>query len=557
MSWYDNLWSFQNRRGAASLDEVSPQQLLEDYELDFIKDAETGQQFAVATPRKQNASGSKDSHLGTEFGTTSASPWTSFTRNEYNPQLLGFKGLQIYDKMRKSDGVVRGTLRAVKTPVLSGRWFVQPCTVDGDEPLDVLQKEAYEEAAEWVWCNLTEHMSISWTQVLVESLLCLDFGYYMFEKVWENQIIEGELRTVLTKLAPRHPMDVKEWVFDANGGPVGVWFYVTNANIIGDSVFIPIDKLLVFSFDREAGNIEGISILRSAYKHWYFKQQLEKIDAIQKERHGIGIPIIMLPMGYTPEDKATAQELGRNIRTNERAHVVLPPNWELKMLKLEGQPVDALNSVEYHDECIRENILVNFIGQNAREDDLVMFFKSVRVVADIVASTFCQYLIPQMIQKNFPGMERYPKLKVRRVGETADWRTLSFGIRNLVGAGVIIPDKQLEALLREEMDLTEIDESSARLIATPQNPYDVNEAVGTQGMLPADSTNGTQDDPSMDTTPPSDVHNNKSPQYNKSPRRPRSPRGRKARGAVAGLPRQAVPSAKMPRANGGGDRSGG
>lgn len=528
-----NLWSSRKKGGPVSQSEVSLEGLLSEYDLLHVED-EPGKQFAVVASKPQD--------LGREVGTSSPSPFTSFTRQEYNPALQGLRGLEAFDKMRKSDGTVRGTLRSIKTPALSGRWFVEPAE-DSDEAREV---------AAWVWRNLTELMSISWPQVLTEALLMADFGYYMFEKVWDFRVVDGKLRTVLTKLGPRHPMDVKAWEFDAHGGPAAVHMYKADMSGAEDSVPIEIDKLLVFTFDREAGNVEGISVLRTAYKHWYFKEQLYKIDAIQKERHGIGIPVIKLPMGYKDKDRLIAEELGRNIRTNERAHIVLPPGWEITMLKLEGQPVNSLESIEHHNGAIRENILVNFIGEHAREEDLVMFLKASRFIADIVAETFNTYLIPQMVRYNFNDVDRMPRLRVRRIGESADWRTLSFALRNLIGAGVIIPDDDLEANLREEMDLPMFDRDSARLVATPQNPFDVNEDM-MRGEDDVDDRVG-EDEHEGDQT-----RNRNNPNYN------RRPRGRKKRNAglpKVGMPRQTpVGNAKnsfgLPRSNGGSDRSGG
>lgn len=536
MSWIDTLWSVGKGRGARGAHEsntITLEELDKSYDLLHVSD-EPGKQFAVVAPKAES--------LTREYGTSSASPWTSFTRQEYNPALQGLNGLEMFDKMRKSDGTVRGTLRSIKTPALAGRWFVEAAS-DSDRDREI---------AEFVWCNLSDYMSISFPQVLTEALLMCDFGSYMFEKVWEFRVIKGELRLVLSKLGPRHPMDVREWHLDSNGGPAYVVMNPASDQNLNKGIRIPIDKLLVFTFDREAGNIEGISVLRSAYKHWYFKEQLYKIDAIQKERHGIGIPVIRLPLGYKDTDKAVAEELGRNIRTNERAHITLPPGWELFMLKLEGNPVNALESIEHHNAAIRENILVNFIVEGARDEDLTMFLKASRFVADIVAETFNKYLIPQMVRYNWSDVEELPKLKVRRIGETADWRTMTFAIRNLVGAGVIIPDETLEANMREEMDLPALDKDSARLIATPQNPYDINEDVDDLGIGETDQRvgEGSSDEP----------HNNNNPNYNRNRRRIR--RGVKQQGQQAGLPRQTPVGQQrnaygLPRGNGGTDRSGG
>lgn len=491
MGWFTDLFlpKYETEEPKRASDETLGQ-VLTSYDLVEVMPSEKQNESPVVIVSPKALKESTSSPSTAEIGSSSASPFTSFTRREYNSELQGLKGLHKYDQMRRSDGTVRATLRTVKTPVLAARWFIEAAS---DSKRD-------QNAADFVWDCLTKHMSISWSQVLVEALLCADFGYYMFEKVWEERVIDGKKRMIWKKLAPRHPMDVAEWVYDAHGGPKGAWMYVMeNASVSGGHVqqpnvmpdasqyiggnpynvvgtgnrqgqkYIPIDKLLVFTFDREAGNIEGISVLRSAYKHWYYIEQLYKIDAIQKERHGIGVPVIKLPVGFTKEDLAVAHSLGRNLRTNERAHIVLPPMWEISFAKLEGSPVDAMKSIEHHKGQIRENILANFLGNDkpTKEEDLSMFLKATRFIADVVCDTFNQYAIPQLMEYNFDRVG-VPTLKARRIGEQADWRTLSFAIRNLIGAGVIRPDDRLEEYIREEMDLPKADVQTVRVVQTPQ-----------------------------------------------------------------------------------------
>jgi len=444
----------------------------------------TGVQLAMG----QNVSQLPVDVATVELGTSSPSPFTGYMRTEYNAELRGRLGLQKYDMMRRGDGTVRGTLRLIKTPVLAGRWFVEPAS---DSVRNV-------NAADFAQKCLFDYMSSSWPQLLTEALLMCDFGYYMFEKVWEERVIDGKNRMVLKKLAPRHPMDVKRWILDAHGGPAAVVMDDPDYLTYPEGVLIPIEKLLVFSFDKEGGNMEGISVLRSAYKHWYYKDQLYKIDAIQKERHGIGIPIIKLPPGFTPSDKAIAENLGRNLRTNERAHVVLPPNWDILFAKLEGHPVDALKSIDHHDKEIEKNVLAAFMDGNAKDEDQVMFLKATRFIADIVCDVFNSYLMPQLIDYNFDRVDM-PKLRVRRIGESADWRTLSFAVRNLIGANVIRPDDKLEDHLREELDLPRADPETARMVKTPQSPGGNQPPQGT----PTGKQNGqTAGMPRQSTTPP-------------------------------------------------------
>jgi hypothetical protein len=398
----------------------------------------------------------------------SASAYSKYLREEYNAELRDQAGLLKYDRMRRSDAAVRSALKTLKTPVLGATWYVQPFD---DTPRS-------KEIAKFVERNFVQYMSYPWPQVILEALLMLDYGFYIFEKVWDERKVGRTNRVFLRKLAPRHPLDVVEWVFDSNGGPSAVDLY--NSPGANDHVRIPIDKLAIFSHDSEGGDLRGISVLRSAYKHWYFKENLYKIDAIQKERHGIGIPIIKLPPGFTTDDRNKAHELGENLRSNEKAHVVLPPFWEVMFAKLEGQPVSPIESAEHHNKMIYHNVLAQAVYASvtgADTDVMELFYKSSRHLADMVRSVFNKYVIPQIVQPNW-GIDDYPELKLRRLGDTKEARTISFAVRNAVGAGLLRVDDQLEEWFRDLIDAPKFDQNTYR-------PAPVKQAPGGSAPAPA------------------------------------------------------------------------
>jgi hypothetical protein len=321
--------------------------------------------------------------------------------------------------------------------------------------------------ADFIWNNFQKWMTMSWSQMLVEILLMLDYGYYMFEKVFDEQ--DGKI--IIRKFSARHPLDVYLWDFDDHGGPKGVTMYRHDPYGGVFEVYIPIWKLLVFTYDKEGGDMTGTSVLRSAYKHWFMKENLYKIDAIQKERHGIGVPVIQLPPNFNETDMRLADEIGRNLRGNEKAHIVLPPNWVVMMLKMEGQAVDAIASATHHNEMIAANILAPFLNTQTeanQRSDPELFLKATRFVADIIRDIFNKHCIPQLVNWNWPNVTDYPELRVRRIGDTRDWRTFSFAMRNFIGAGLIVPDDPLEDWIRDEMDLPPADDATARQVLTPQ-----------------------------------------------------------------------------------------
>ena len=408
-----------------------------------------------------------------ELGYTSMSPWTAWTREELIPELRDKLGIRKWYDLKRNDGTIRGSLRQLKTPIQAARWFIEPAS-ESAQDINI---------AKFVEKCLFEDLNVDWSQVLDDVLLMFDYGYMVFEKVYK---INTDGKVVLRKLAPRHPLDIREWIFDANGGPDGIVMepFVPYGNQFGISdtgfqafpgvnlgQFIPIRKLAVFSLEPEAGDLRGISVLRSAYKHWYYKDTLYKIDAIQKERHGIGVPIIKLPPGFSADDKLLAEELGRNLRTNDRAHIVIPANWEIGFAKLEGQPVSCIESIEHHNQQIQVNILAPFMNEpSPTETSMDMFFKSTRYLAMAVSNIFNKHVIQQLVDLNFSRFgSKYPRLRARRIGEWNDLRTWSFAFRNLVGSDAIRPDDILEDFLRDELDLPRRDPETARFVETPQD----------------------------------------------------------------------------------------
>lgn len=407
---------------------------------------------------------------------------------DYNPDLSGQLAIDKYREM-KNDSVVRSTLRMPKTPVISARWFWEPA---GEEEADL-------HAAEFVEDNFEKWLNVSFYELMMQILTMLDYGVATFEKVYDvinwapqdrlsagakatsadgggggsSSRGAGEQKVFLRKLAPLAVDQIEEFIYDDFGGPESVRISTETG-----SEEIEIWKLVIFTYDKENGDLWGNSILRSAYKHWFYKENLYKIDAIQKERHGIGIPIIHLPPNFTKtgpnNDRLMATQIGQSLRTNERAHVVLPPGWEVAFLKLEGQRVDALESAEHHSEKLYENVMANFMQRSSTSSETnvqqEVFIKSARFTAEIIRDVINKYVVPQLVAMNFPVEELsgYPELRVRRLGDERDWRTLSFAMRNFIGANVIIPDDALDEWVREEMDMPRSEPETARYAEAPQ-----------------------------------------------------------------------------------------
>lgn len=363
---------------------------------------------------------------------------------------------QTYTKMARADASVRVSLRAGKAPVLGADYYFEPC----DESEEALMNKEFCEYA------LFEGMSTPFLKTLEQVLKMYENGWSMLEPVWElrewtpppvGDIAPNRRRyTLLKKLAVRPVSTISEVLYDDNGGPKSFKQNAIRADNQVQEVVIPIEKSIVFTFDQDGGDITGNSILRSAYQHWYYKDHLYKIDAIQKERHGIGIPEVELQPGYSPADKEIAHEIVQNLRTNEKAYIVRTTMMTIGFVELGVHPVDCLLSAQHHDGMIMKNIMVQFLnmglgdtsgGRATGATAMDMFLKAMRYVAQSICDGFNMYLVPQLIAYNFKST-KFPQLKVKNIGETKDLQMWAAAVANLVKTGAMQMDDDLEQWVR-------------------------------------------------------------------------------------------------------------
>ena len=225
------------------------------------------------------------------LGVSGTDIFSGILTEEYNAELSGTKGIDVYEKMRKSDATVRAALLACKLPIRRANWFIQSAS---DDEKDMEIKNFVNRA-------LFEEMELNWDDFLRQVLLEIDFGVMVFEKVFEIKTIDGRAMVTWKKLAPRLPKSISHWE-TADGEP-GIQ---QQANNQPRAVSIPMEKLLVFVNEMEGENWWGVSFLRAAYKHWYMKTNLERIDAIAHERQGLGIPYVKLIWIVTGKQKQVA-----------------------------------------------------------------------------------------------------------------------------------------------------------------------------------------------------------------------------------------------------------
>lgn len=385
----------------------------------------------------------------TELGGTGTTIFSGIIDSgEYVSDLKGSKLFETVDQMRWSDASVNAALQAVSLPVLSADWDVVPASEDSSDI----------EIAEFVKKCLFDEMD--WDYTLRHILLMLPYGFSALEKVFK---FDGE-NIVWKRWAPRMPRTVYKW-----GVEKGDLKSITQRFYQDDSwreIEIPAEKLIVFTNNKEGDNFAGTTILRQAYKHWFFRDAYYKIDAIATERHGVGVPVITLPESYTEQDKEEAEDLGKHLRSNEQSYIIRPSNkWEIEMLDMKSSSIkDPKEMLDHHTREILKSVLAQFIELGSKQvgsyalsrDQKDLFMNAVDTAAKNIESIINKDAIHQLVDLNF-NVKEYPQLVHGDLG-SVDVEQLSAAVQSLIFAGTITPDPELEDYLRTVLKLPQLPE---------------------------------------------------------------------------------------------------
>lgn len=377
---------------------------------------------------------------------------------ELVPELVSaYTRLLTYTRMMNDAGV-DVSMRAAKTPILGADFFVDPYS-DSQQDIDI---------ADFVWNNIAEGMSAPFLNSLEDILHFFEDGYAVLEKVYENRTWtpkrqggNGKTYTMLKKLAVRPPSTITDIEYDNNGGPLKLKQNAVQADKSVAEKELDISKLLIFTFNRTGGDLTGKSLLRTAYPHWYYKTHFYKIDAIQKERHALGVPKGLLKPGYTAADKNILRNLLKNLRSNEESFMVLTPNVDVEFAEMKGHLVNVIESADHHNIQILMNVMVQFLalgveskggGRATGGSQTDIYMKALKYVANYIVDVINMYLIPELVVWNFPTTN-FPKLQVRNIGETRDLQMLGSALGNLYSQGAITTDRDTEQWIRKIFDM--------------------------------------------------------------------------------------------------------
>lgn len=411
-----------------------------------------------------------------ETGVTGLRRAGGYVQEEFLPQLAGYRAIQVYREMRDNDPVVGAIMYAIDKIIRQVQWRVQPASTALED----------QRAAKFLESCLTD-MSYTWEDTISEILSMLTFGWSLHEIVYKRR--SGDSRDPAMrskyddgligwrKLPIRAQDTLQEWAFDDNGGIRGMY---QSAPPNYTLVFIPVEKSLLFRTTTAKNNPEGRSILRNAYRPWYFKKRIEEIEAIGVERDLAGFPVMFVDPEIMRDDapgwKQTIfndyKDVVINIRRDQQEGLILPSMYDdngnqlyrLELLSAGGaRQFDTDRIITRYDQRISTTVLADFIllGQSANgsyalsSDKTDLFALSVRAWLEVIKSVMNEHAVQRLFNVNGMSLKKLPELTYGDI-ETPPLTEIGTFIQQLAGAGApLFPDTALENHLRQMARLPE------------------------------------------------------------------------------------------------------
>ena len=409
-----------------------------------------------------------------EYGRIGQRRYSGVFFEEFLPELRGAKGAEAYTEMADNDSTIGAILFAIENLMRNCEFTIEP---GGNNAKD-------EEAAEFVDGCLHD-MCNTWTDTLSEMLSFITYGWSYHEIVYKRRMGKKTNSADSSKyddgligwkkLPIRSQETLYEWVYKDHTDDLSGMHQMTVTDTDVVDVVIPIEKALHFITRSRKSNPEGRSILRTAYRDWYFKKRIMEIEGIGIERDLAGFPTLSAPEGldlWDSDDPEMVAALSRaeaiitGIRRDSREGLVMPFGWELNLLSTGSRrQFDTNQIIERYNKQIATSVLTDFVllghesvGSFALADNKTkMFSLAVGTYLDIICEVFNNQAIPRLIDINgdhFKGITDYPRMKHGDI-EDANLEKIGNFIQQMVGVGALTPDDDLEDYLRKISNLPE------------------------------------------------------------------------------------------------------
>jgi hypothetical protein len=426
-----------------------------------------------------------------ELGVTGLRRQAGVILEEPLRELQGERGRKVYREMSTTDDVVGALLFAIEMLIRQMDWRAEAGeeTPEGEADAEYLEEVKID-------------MSHTWEDLIAEILSMLPYGWAWHEIVLKrragpirnspgesSRFTDGKIG--VRKIPIRSQDSLIRWLLDDKGGVQGI--LQRDPNQATQPIAIPIEKSLLFRAGAHRNSPEGVSVLRRAWRSWYFKKRIQEIEAIGIERELTGVAVAGVPPEIMdenahPDDQAIFREIQKvvtNLRLDEQAGVVMPltydpetgkPLYSLELLSSPGtRSIPTVDVRKMYDRAIAGTLLGDFILVGHEEtgsfalhsDKTSLFTVALGAWADSIQEVFNRHLVPRLFAVNGWQREVFPRY-VHGDIEKVDLRLLAEIVREMAQSGMaLFPDDNLEDHFRELLNFPPRDVSP---VEPPRRP---------------------------------------------------------------------------------------
>src|SRR5258708_16264654 len=431
-----------------------------------------------------------------DFGSYGLRQYSGWIGEELLPQLVGGEAARVYREMADKSAMAGAMLFAIMQAMRRVELKVE---APGDSDKSTAEVKFVE--------SLMDDMPHTWSDFVAEALSMLPYGYAINEIVYKrrlgptpgsNPAFNPSTAKFAARIAPEdeeppsqfkdgrigwHRLPIRgqetilKWFFDNNGQVTGV----TQQPWVGQLLDIPAEKFLLFRPTAHKNNPEGRSVLRNAYRSYWFVKRLEELEAILFERMagfpGMSVPNSLLEAANGGNTAAKAsldyyKNLVTNVRINEQMGALIPSdvyvdgegkptnvrmyNFELLTPQHGSRSVSANDTIERHKLDMLMTLLCDFIklGHEVRGTNNLavtrvdMFYAAIEGWLGAIADVLNRFAIPRVWKINALPPDTMPQYKPD-MPDRIDLDGLGGFMANLAKAGMpLFPDDALSEYIR-------------------------------------------------------------------------------------------------------------
>lgn len=423
---------------------------------------------------------------------------SGYVYEEFLPNLRWPWAEKVYKEMADNDPVVGAILYLAEMLFRKVEWTAKPASDSAED----------KEAAEFIK-ECMDDMDQSWNDTMSEILSMLTYGFSFHEIVYKvrrgPEETNRKYRSAYSdgkigwrKLPIRAQSSLSHWEI-SDEGEVEAFVQQT----LTTNVRIPMTKGLLFRTRVSKNNPEGKSLLRNAYRPWYFKKRIEEIEGIGIERDLAGLPVLTAPEGidlWNSEDprntqlRANAEALVQSVRRDAEEGLLLPYGWDFQLMSTgSSRQFDTNAIIARYDNRIAITMLSDLVligGEKTGSFALAEAKQSILATSleaqlENISTVFNKQAVPRLLAIN--GMKGKANIVPGEI-EAPGIKEIALLLRsmdlNIAG------DKDLMNYLRKIASFPEMDDELFETVYKPKPEDQVSAEPGKPGEKRADEGNG-------------------------------------------------------------------